>query len=64
MTRIGTLRKAAKLTQKEFAERLNTTRSTVAMWETGKSQPRADKLAEIAKLLGCTIDQLFDEMPA
>ena len=39
---------------------LNVDRSTIAKWETGEAMPRADKLPEIAKILGCTIDDLFE----
>lgn len=46
-------------TQEAFAEVLKTKRSTVAMWESGQSVPRADKLPELAKILDCTIDELF-----
>lgn len=61
MTGIKTYRLAANITQKELAERLHTTRSSVAMWETGESRPRAEKLPEIARLLGCSVDDLFKE---
>jgi transcriptional regulator with XRE-family HTH domain len=47
------------LTQDELAERLKISRTTVTMWETGEAMPRADKLPELAKILGCTIDDLF-----
>lgn len=52
-------RESKKLTQKELAEALNVKRSTVAMWETGKSMPRPDKLPTIAKLFECTIEDLL-----
>lgn len=55
------LRKAAKLTQSDVAKILKVERSTVAMWETGAAMPRADKLPALAKLYGCTIDDLFRE---
>jgi len=31
------------------------------MWEIGKSMPRADKLPALAKILGCTISDLYSE---
>jgi len=35
--------------------------STVTKWETGDSYPRAEMLPDIAKLLGCKIDDLYAE---
>jgi transcriptional regulator with XRE-family HTH domain len=34
-------------------------RSAIAKWETGAAMPRADKLTELAKILGCTVDELL-----
>jgi transcriptional regulator with XRE-family HTH domain len=58
---IKTLRKAAGLTQEALAVQLSYNRSTVAMWEAGKSKPRADKLPDLARILGCTVDDLLKE---
>ena len=52
-------RKAAGLTQAEFATTLGVKQAAVAMWETDRSVPKTDALPLIAKTLGCTIDQLF-----
>lgn len=54
-------REQAAMTQAQMADALNVNRATVAMWETGKSNPRAEMLPAIAQLLGCTIDALYDE---
>lgn len=54
------LRKRANLSQKQVANFLETSQSTVACWETGRAKPRADKLPALAKLLGCTIDELLE----
>lgn len=48
------------LTQGELSKKLNVSQSTVAMWETGINKPRADKLPELAKIFGCSIDDLFE----
>ena len=53
-------RVSLNMTQDELAEKLNVSRATIAMWETGKAMPRADKLPELAKILGCTVSDLFD----
>lgn len=54
-------RMSANLTQSDVATRLNVSRTTVAMWETGKSMPRAELLPKIADILGCTVDELLRE---
>ena len=55
------LREHAGLTQIDLANRLCVNRSTVSMWEIGKSNPRADLLPKLAKILNCSIDELFDK---
>lgn len=52
-------REKAGLTQQDLANELGVGQSTVAMWETQNSLPRTDKLPALAKILGCTIDDLL-----
>lgn len=54
------LREKAKLTQAEVAQGVGKTPSLITMWENGSRQPRADMLPKLARVLGCTIDDLFD----
>lgn len=56
---IKELRVSVKLTQEELGAKLGVNRSTIAMWETGEAMPRADKLPELAKIFGCSIDDLY-----
>jgi transcriptional regulator with XRE-family HTH domain len=42
-------RQASGLTQEELAERMHTTQSTVARWESGKHLPSCQTLQRIAK---------------
>ena len=49
----------AGLLQDDAAKVIGVDRSTVAAWELGRTYPRADKLPDIAKLYGCTIDELM-----
>ena len=49
------------LTQEEIAKSLGVSQQAVAKWEMGEAKPQADKLPALAKLLGCTIDDLFNE---
>ena len=52
-------RMSSNLTQEEVAKELGIQRSTVAMWETGKSVPRTELLPKLAELFGCTVDELL-----
>lgn len=58
---IRKMRLARGLTQAKLAEALDVDTSTVTKWETGEAKPRADKLPLLAKILGCSIDELFAE---
>ena len=46
-------------TQSEVAKILGVKPSTVSKWERGAAKPRADKFPQIAKLYGCTIEELL-----
>ncbi len=45
--------------QRIVAEALGVQESSVSKWERGVAKPRADKLPAIAKLYGCTIEELL-----
>lgn len=62
--KIQGLRLSRNMTQDALAEQLGVTRSTIAMWETGKAMPRADKLPELAKILDCEVSDLFEKEKA
>lgn len=59
LNQIARIRKKFGITQQQLSERLEVDRSTIAKWESGESMPRADKLPELAKILNCSIDELF-----
>lgn len=60
--RIRKLRIAKNLTQAEFAEILGySSHSAITMWETGQRKPPSDKLPAIARILGCSIDELYSK---
>ena len=61
MKALAALREKAGLTQTELAELLCVEQPTVSIWETDKGNPTADKLPVIAKVLGCSIDDLFND---
>lgn len=52
-------REAAGMSQQELADKIGVARSAVAMWETGQSKPRYDKLSEMSQLFGCSIEELM-----
>ena len=56
---IKSARESKRLTQKALAQLIGVSRTTVSMWESGEVYPRADKLPELARILGCSIDELF-----
>jgi len=61
MNNFKRFRKCAGLKQVDAAARLAVAQSTISMWETGESLPRAELLPKIAALYGCTIDDLYGE---
>lgn len=56
-------RKDCRLSQKDVAAACEVVQSTVAMWETGKSVPRAGVLIKLARLFDCTVDELLGVNP-
>ena len=59
--RIRELRRAADMTQNQLADNMGVTQNAVSNWETEVCLPRTRQLPELAKLFGCTIDELFCE---
>ena len=57
---IGRLRRAARMTQHDIAYALSISRGAVAQWETGRTDPPARRLPDLARLLNCNIQQLFE----
>ena len=58
---IATLRKAARLTQAELAEKINYSDKAVSKWERGDSIPDVLVLAELAELFSVTVDYFLKE---
>ena len=54
--------KGAILTQSEVAKKLGVGVAAVNKWEHGLSKPRVDRLPAIAKLYGCTVDELLADV--
>lgn len=58
---IKQIRKAHHLTQKELADKLGVVQSAISMWETGTTEPRLDKLKQMAVMFECTVDDLLKD---
>ena len=52
-------RTKAGLSQAAVAEELGISAASVSYWESGKTMPDPRKLPTIAKLYGCTVDELL-----
>ena len=57
--RIRELREAANLTQKQVADSMGVLTSAVSNWESEVALPRARQLPLLARVLGCSIDDLY-----
>jgi transcriptional regulator with XRE-family HTH domain len=57
--RIKEARKAAKLTQRELAEKLGIKVSTLSGYEIGAHDPKSNNLAKIAQICNTTVDWLL-----
>lgn len=47
----------------QLAAAMNVSLPAVNKWLYGKANPSADKLPLLARVLGCSIDELFDDTP-
>ena len=52
------LRKRQGWSQEELGGRVGVTRQTVSKWEVGQSTPELEKLVELSRLFGVSIDRL------
>ena len=60
-TQYKVLREKAGLSVKQVMDALHVSDAAVYFWETGANAPSTKKLPDIAKLYGCTIDELLKE---
>ncbi len=56
---IKDIRQEARLTQKEFGEKLAVSQDTVSLWEKGKSVPTTDLVVMIAETFSVSTDYLL-----
>ena len=55
-------RKLAGMSQKAFAEKLNTTQQRVSEWERNKVEPTLTNIVAIVKILNVPFEELIDEI--
>lgn len=60
---IRKFRELRKLTQKQFAERINKSRNVISNWERGENSPDPDTVEQICKILEVTPNQIFGWEP-
>ena len=61
--RITALRKEKNISQTELAKRLNVSRQAVSKWETGQTQPEADRIPRICAVFSVSADELLGIIP-
>ena len=52
-------RKKAGLTMMEAGKRIGVSDAAIAQWESGYTMPTAKRLPEVARVYGCTVDELL-----
>lgn len=52
------LRKANGWSQEELGDKLNVSRQTISKWELGSTTPEMEKLIELSRIFGMSIDEL------
>ena len=56
---LKTLRKENNFSQKDLAEKLNTTVKTISHWETGYSEPSISQIIELCQVFAANPDELL-----
>lgn len=57
--KIKELRLKAGLTQVQLAKKMNVDQAAVSRWESGETKPLRKTHKKLAKVLGCTVDDLL-----
>ncbi|MDE6355842.1 MAG: helix-turn-helix domain-containing protein [Clostridia bacterium] len=59
LAKLKTLRKENNLSQKQLAQALGTTNSSICDWECGRTEPDIEMLIKISKFFGISVDYLL-----
>lgn len=62
--RIKDLRESCGLLQTDLAAMMGTNQSTICQWENEAALPRTRQLPQLAAVLGCSINDLFEPTDA
>lgn len=60
-SRLKELRSHKKISRKALAKQIGVTEGAIGHWETDRSSPPIDTLVEIADILGCSLNYLFQD---
>lgn len=60
MNNLRSLREKTGLTQEQVAKDLSVTQGAVSQWERGETFPQTKFLVALAKLYGCTVDEILN----
>ena len=55
------IRKENRLSQEEFGNKINVSRQAISKWESEQSQPDVEKVKEISKIFGVSIEYLLND---
>lgn len=61
MNTIKLIRLRKGMTQSEIAEKLNVTQAVISGWENNRYMPSVKNAFELARVLDCTIDELYEK---
>ena len=65
VSKVAELRKLVGLTQRQLADQVGVTESTISNWEQGRnSLVWLERVAKLCRALNCTPDQLIDYIEA
>lgn len=56
-------RKAAGLTQRQLAEQFGYQITAISHWEAGRHNPASGVLLDLARVLKCQVEDLFEQPP-
>ncbi len=60
-SKIGYVRDKEGRTNKWLASKLNVTQETISRWVNDKGRPSVEKLFELAEILNCKVDDLYEK---
>lgn len=59
MLNIRKIRERKRITQESIAAQIGVTQSAVSQWESGNTMPTAQNIIDLARILGCTTDDIL-----